>query len=101
MNKLGVFMQTKHLCVLIHSKSVLLLTVPRRRNFRGSFLIFVFRVCRFSCPFIQALWSPTGKGLAFCSLVCDVFCAFVTFPYGVLGQVQCLIGSIPDLWLLS
>ena len=26
---------------------------------------------------------------------------FVTFPYGVLGQVWHLIVSIPDLWLLT
>ena len=28
-------------------------------------------------------------------------CVFVTFPYGVLGQVWYLIVSIPDLCLLS
>ena len=27
-------------------------------------------------------------------------CGFVPFPYGVLGQVWCLIVSIPDLCLL-
>ena len=35
------------------------------------------------------------KGLG--SLVCDVSLRFVTFPYGVLGQVWYLIVSIPDL----
>ena len=29
------------------------------------------------------------------------YCAFVTFPCGVLGQVWCLIVSVPDLCLLS
>ena len=29
------------------------------------------------------------------------YCVFVTFPCGVLGQVLCLIVSIPDLCLLS
>ena len=29
-----------------------------------------------------------------------VYCVFVTFPYGVLGQVWYLIVSIPDLYLL-
>ena len=29
------------------------------------------------------------------------YCVFVTFPYGSLGQVWCLIVSIPDLCILS
>ena len=33
--------------------------------------------------------------------MCDLSCAFVTFPYGVLGQVWYSIVSIPDLCLLS
>ena len=50
--------------------------------------------------FIAALWSPAGKGLtSLLSLVCEV-CVFVTFPYGILGQVWYLIVSIPDLLLL-
>ena len=31
------------------------------------------------------------------ALVCDVYCDFVTFPFGILGQVWYLIVSIPDL----
>ena len=34
-------------------------------------------------------------------LVCDVSCAFVTFPYSVLGEVWYIIVSILDLCLLS
>ena len=30
------------------------------------------------------------------TLVCDVYCDFVTFPFGILGQVWYLIVSIPD-----
>ena len=30
------------------------------------------------------------------ALVCDVYCDFVTFPFGILGQVCYLIVSIPD-----
>ena len=30
------------------------------------------------------------------SLVSDVYCCFVTFPCGILGQVWYLIVSIPD-----
>ena len=32
--------------------------------------------------------------------MCDVFLCFVTFRYGVLGQVWYLIVSIPDIWHL-
>ena len=34
-------------------------------------------------------------------LVCDVYCDFVTFPFGILGQVWYLIVSIPDPCCLS
>ena len=36
--------------------------------------------------FIAALWSPEGKGLPLGSF-CDVYCDFVTFPFGILGQL--------------
>ena len=53
--------------------------------------------------FIAALWSPAGKGLTswLLALVCDVYCGFVTFPCGILGQVWYLIVSIPDFCHLS
>ena len=35
------------------------------------------------------------------ALVCDVYCDFVTFPFGILGQVWHLIVSIPDPCCLS
>ena len=35
------------------------------------------------------------------ALVCDVYCSFVTFPCGILGQMWYLIVSIPDLGHLS
>ena len=35
------------------------------------------------------------------ALVCDVYCDFVTFPCGILGQVWYLIVSIPDLCPLT
>ena len=35
------------------------------------------------------------------ALLCVVYsCVFVTFPYGVMGQVWYLIVSIPDICLL-
>ena len=35
------------------------------------------------------------------ALVGDVYCIFVTFPYGILGQVRYLIVSFPYLCRLS
>ena len=35
------------------------------------------------------------------ALAGDVYCIFVTFPCGILGQVWYLIASFPDLCLLS
>ena len=67
-------------------------------------MLFMFRVCHASCLFIAALWSPAGmlgKTLPLGSLLCDVLLCFVTFSCGVLGQVWCLIVSMPDLCLLS
>ena len=45
----------------------------------------------YCCP-----WSPD-----LLALVCDVYCGFVTFPCGILGQVWYLIVSIPDFCRLS
>ena len=48
--------------------------------------------------FIAALWSPAGKWLpSTLTLVCDVYCVFVTFPYIIPGQVWYLIVSFPDI----
>ena len=35
------------------------------------------------------------------ALVCDAYCEFVIFPFGILGQVWYLIVSIPDPCCLS
>ena len=53
------------------------------------------------CLFIDALWSPAGKGLTSWLLFVLFNCGFVTFPCGILGQVWYLIVSIPDLCHLS
>ena len=54
-----------------------------------------------SRQFIAALWSPDGNGLtSWLSFVMFNY-VFVTFPYGILGQVRYLIVSIPDLCHLS
>ena len=65
---------------------------------------FVFYVSMFSCLFIAVLWSPAGKGLnswLLLAIVGDVYCIFVTFPCGILGQMWYLIVSFPDLCHLS
>ena len=51
--------------------------------------------------FIAALWSPDGKGLTSWLFFCDVYRDFVTFPFGILGQVCYLIVSIPDPCCIS
>ena len=54
-----------------------------------------------SRQFIAASWSPDGNGLtSWLSFVMFNY-VFVTFPYGILGQVRYLIVSIPDLCHLS
>ena len=46
--------------------------------------------------YLQSCGHLLGKGWPLGPLVCDVFLSFVTFPYGVLGQVWYLIVWIPD-----
>ena len=51
--------------------------------------------------FIAAWWLTEWKGAALLSLVCDVYCDFVTFPFGILWQVWYLITSILNPRCLS
>ena len=63
-------------------------------------LCFMFVFVMLSCLFIAALRSPAGKGLN-SWLSCVMFSSvFVTFPYGVPGEVWYLIASIPNHSLL-
>ena len=57
----------------------------------------MFRVCH---VFLSVHCSLVVTDLLALSYVM-FYCVFVTFPCGVLGQVWCLIVSIPDLCLLS
>ena len=50
---------------------------------------------------IAALWSPAGKRLTSWLSFVVLICMFVTFPFGILGQVWYLIVLIPDLCPLS
>ena len=82
---------------------LLLLTVPRRCFFRGSFLLFMFRVCHafclfFFCGLVVTCWEKADL----LALLCVMFsCVFVASACGVLGQAWDLIVSIPDLCLLT
>ena len=114
------YMQTKLLCILIHSRNKgevdtyrqtclnplvnFLLTVPRQCFFCGSFLLFVFRDCLCHTVFLSvpysllvACWKRAGL-LALLYMMLS--CVSVTFPYGFLCQVWYLNVSIPDLCLL-
>ena len=73
----------------------------------GIFIIKKYNLCYFCLVllcfharlFVDALWSPAGEALtswlSFVLSNCDV----VTFP--LVGQMWCLIVSIPDLCPLS
>ena len=63
----------------------------------------MFHVCLYytvesvPCSLVIACWERADL-LALLRVMFP--CVFVTFPYGVLGHVWCLIISSPDLWLL-
>ena len=50
-----------------------------------------------SCSLVVTCWERSDL---FALLYVTFSCYFVTLPYGVLGQVWCLIVSMPDLFLL-
>ena len=111
-------MQTKYLWVLIHiwikgevgsvknrfkptSKSILL-TLSRRCFFCGSFMLFLSFFLMLSCTLVcwclvVTCWERAGL----LALACDVYLWRCHFPIGILGQVWCLIVSIPYLCPLS
>ena len=51
--------------------------------------------------FIAALRSTEGERVDLLAIVCDFYCNFVTFPFGILGQVRYVIVLIPDPCCLS
>ena len=71
--------------------------------FCGSFMLFLSSFCyAFVCVcFADALWSPAWKGLTSWLSFVTSNCEVVTFTIGILGQMWCLIVSIPDLCPLS
>ena len=65
-------------------------------------MLFLSCVCyAFARLFIDALWSPDGKGLTSWLSFVMSNCVFVTFLYGIPGQVWYLFVSIPNLCPLS
>ena len=58
-------------------------------------------VCHAFASVLCYLVSPAGKGLTSLLLFVLFNCVFVTFPFGILGQVWYVIASIPDLCHLS
>ena len=57
-------------------------------------LVFLMLLCLFiACCFVVTCWERADL----LALVGDVYCIFVTFPSGILGQVWYLIVSFPDL----
>ena len=58
-------------------------------------------LCFHAHLYVDALWSPAGKGLTSCLSFVMSNCDVVTFPCGILGQVWYFIVLIPDLCHLS
>ena len=74
------------------SKAVLLLCI-----FFVIYVCFCCAVLSVHCSLVITCWARAK----FLALLCVMFsCAFLTLPYGVLGQMRCLIVFIPDLCLL-
>ena len=64
-------------------------------------MLFMYCVCQTFASVhccLVVTWRERADLLA---LVCDVYCDFVTFPFGILGQVWYLIVSIPDPCCIS
>ena len=64
-------------------------------------MLFMSCVCHafapVRCCLVVTCWDRTDL----LALACDVYCVFITFPCGILGQVWYLIVSFPDLCRLS
>ena len=64
-------------------------------------MLFVSCVSHVSASVHCCLVVTCWEGTDLLALVGDVYCNFVTFPYGILGQVWYLTVSFPDLCRLS
>ena len=61
-----------------------------------SSLLFVYCVCHAFASVHCCLVVTSRERADLLALVCDVYCYFVTFQLGILGQVWYLIVLIPD-----
>ena len=71
-------------------------TVPRQYFFCGSFVLFMICVCCAYASVHCCLVVAWGDRIGILTLVCDVYCYFVSFPFIMLGQMWYLIVSIPN-----
>ena len=79
----------------------ILLTFPRRYFLCESFVLFMSYVCHAFASVHCCLEVTCWEWADLMALVCDVYCDFVTFQFGILGQVWYLIVLIPDPSCLS
>ena len=79
----------------------MLLTATRRYFFCESFVLFVSCVSNTFASVHCCLVVTCRERADLLALVGDVYCTFVTFPYGILGQMWYSIVSFPDLVRLS
>ena len=107
MDKLGVFHANQiSMCLdrvrlaRRETSKIFLLTVPRRYFFCGSFVLFMTCVCHAFTSVHCCHVVTCRERVDLLALVCDVYCDFVTFAFGILGKVWYLIVSIPDLCCL-
>ena len=82
-----------HDVVTDRSKAVLLSWIINNIS-----VLYLFCFC--ARLFIDALWSPAGKGLTSRLSFVISYCDFVTFPF-VFWLMWCLLVSFPDLCPLS
>ena len=64
-------------------------------------MLFLSRVCHAFASVHCCRVVTCRERADLSALVCDVYCDFVTFPFGFLGRVGYLIVSIPDPCCLS
>ena len=80
------------------SSNMFLLTIPSRCFFCGSFILFLSCFVMLSCTSVcWCLVVTCWERADLLALFCDVLLCRFHFPIGILGQVWCLIVSIPDL----
>ena len=66
-----------------------------------SFMLFMSCVCHAFASVNRGPVVTWGESAGLLALVCDVYCDFVTFPFGILGKVWYLIVSAPYPCCLS